>query len=364
MQIYKVGGAVRDALLGLEVKDNDWVVVGANPETLMAQGFVPVGNNFPVFLHPTTKEEYALARTERKSGHGYGGFIFYANPDVTLEEDLRRRDLTINAIAEDDHGHLIDPYGGQQDLQQQLLRHVSSAFSEDPLRVLRVARFAAKLKPLGFTIAEETLQLMQAMVQSGELSHLTRERVWQETLKSLEMPSPEVYFSVLKQCGADAVMFAAIAHFFTDDALQALERAAAQQQPAIIRFARLFSLGEAQADLAKQLNQLGVPVLFNELATLAANHHAALNDALVAPSSEGWMSLFEGTDAFRRFDRFVNFLRACDVEAKTLLDGFAVCEAVKASDVVATGVTGKAVGETLRQWRVEALEELLASCSS
>lgn len=180
MQIYKVGGAVRDRLLGRPVHEIDWVVVGGSAEQMLARGFRPVGADFPVFLHPQTGEEYALARTERKSGHGYAGFTFFAAPEVTLEEDLQRRDLTINAIAEDDHGHLIDPYGGQQDLAARLLRHVAPAFAEDPLRVLRVARFAARYTPLGFRVADETMQLMQQLSASGELLSLTAERSWKE----------------------------------------------------------------------------------------------------------------------------------------------------------------------------------------
>ncbi|MEH6812834.1 MAG: hypothetical protein V7677_09935, partial [Motiliproteus sp.] len=180
MKTYLVGGAVRDRLLGIPVYDRDWVVVGASVEQMAALGYRPVGREFPVFLHPKTKEEYALARTERKSGHGYKGFEFYASPEVTLEQDLQRRDLTINAIAEDDEGNIYDPFGGQQDLQQQRIRHVSEAFAEDPLRVLRVARFSSKLAHLGFRVAPETCQLMAAIAASGELEHLTRERVWAE----------------------------------------------------------------------------------------------------------------------------------------------------------------------------------------
>jgi len=198
MQIYKVGGAVRDRLLGRPVTDIDWVVVGASIEDMQARGFRPVGGDFPVFLHPQTGEEYALARTERKSGRGYGGFTFYASPDVSLEEDLLRRDLTINAMAEDDQGRIIDPYGGQADLQARLLRHVSPAFAEDPLRVLRVARFAARYAPLGFRVAEETLQLMRRIADSGELQALTAERSWKEISLALMEPRPEVFVQVLR----------------------------------------------------------------------------------------------------------------------------------------------------------------------
>ena len=202
MQIYKVGGAVRDRLLGRPVTEVDWVVVGATAEEMLEQGFKPVGADFPVFLHPQSGEEYALARTERKSGRGYGGFTFFANPDVSLEEDLIRRDLTVNAIAEDEHGTLVDPYGGQRDLEQRILRHVSPAFAEDPLRVLRVARFAARYAPLGFSVATETIALMREIAESGELDALTAERSWKEISRALMEPRPDVFIQVLRDCGA------------------------------------------------------------------------------------------------------------------------------------------------------------------
>ena len=206
MQIYKVGGAVRDRLLGKPVTDIDWVVVGASTEEMLAKGFRPVGADFPVFLHPRTGEEYALARTERKSGRGYGGFTFHASPEVTLEEDLIRRDLTINAMAEDDHGQLTDPYQGQRDLQARVLRHVSPAFAEDPLRVLRVARFAARYAALGFTVAPETLELMRQLSESGELQALTAERSWKEISRALMEEQPQVFIQVLRDCGALKVL--------------------------------------------------------------------------------------------------------------------------------------------------------------
>lgn len=198
MQTYLVGGAVRDTLLGLTPKEHDYVVVGATPQMMIDMGYTPVGKDFPVFLHPQTKDEYALARTERKSGPGYTGFTCYAAPDVTLEDDLKRRDLTINAIAQDSSGKLIDPYKGLTDLEQRVLRHVSPAFSEDPLRILRIARFAARFHHLGFTIADDTLKLMRSMVANGELRELTAERVWQEISRSLTGPAPDVFFQVLK----------------------------------------------------------------------------------------------------------------------------------------------------------------------
>ncbi|WP_278183266.1 multifunctional CCA addition/repair protein [Vibrio misgurnus] len=214
MQIYLVGGAVRDQLLQLPVYDRDWVVVGASPQAMLELGFQMVGKDFPVFLHPKTKQEYALARTERKTGVGYTGFACHYTPDVSLEEDLLRRDLTINAIAQDQAGQLIDPYGGQRDLAAKVLRHVSAAFVEDPLRVLRVARFAAKLHHLGFTVAEQTMQLMADIAQSGELQHLTAERVWQEWHKSLSTHHPEVFLQVLRDCGALAIVLPEIDRLF------------------------------------------------------------------------------------------------------------------------------------------------------
>ena len=216
MEVYLVGGAVRDELLGLPVTERDWVVIGASPEDMEAKGYKPVGKDFPVFLHPESKEEYALARTERKQGRGYKGFEIHTSPDVTLEEDLLRRDLTINAMAKNDAGEIIDPYGGQQDLENKILRHVSDAFSEDPLRVLRVARFAAKLHSLGFKIEHETLLLMRQIVTSRELLELTLERIWQETSKALLTDSPGEYFEVLKNSNALAQVFPNINDQFSD----------------------------------------------------------------------------------------------------------------------------------------------------
>ena len=207
MKIYRVGGAVRDKLLNYPSQENDWVVVGATPEKMTQLGYLPVGSDFPVFIHASTGEEYALARTERKSGHGYQGFVFHTNTDVTLEQDLVRRDLTINAMAEDHDGSIIDPYGGQRDLGLKLLRHVSDAFIEDPLRVLRIARFAARYHHLGFTIAPETMALMTSLSASGELNYLVAERVWKETERALAEPSPDVYIEILRECGALKVIF-------------------------------------------------------------------------------------------------------------------------------------------------------------
>ncbi|HET9863977.1 MAG TPA: multifunctional CCA addition/repair protein, partial [Steroidobacteraceae bacterium] len=214
MQVYLVGGAVRDRLLGRAVQERDWVVVGARPEDLERQGFIPVGRDFPVFLHPETKEEYALARLERKVAPGYRGFTTEFSPQVTLEDDLRRRDLTINAMAEDAAGNIVDPYGGRRDLEARRLRHVSQAFAEDPVRILRVARFAARYAPLGFQVAEETLALMRGMVDAGEADALVAERVWTETEKALAEPRPDVFIRVLRDCGALRVIFPEIDALF------------------------------------------------------------------------------------------------------------------------------------------------------
>ena len=253
MQFYRVGGAVRPRLLGQPVKDIDWLVVGATVEQMLAQGFRPVGDDFPVFLHPQTGEEYALARTERKSGQGYGGFTFFASPDVSIEADLIRRDLTINAMAEDEQGQLYDPYGGQRDLEARQLRHVSPAFAGDPLRVLRVARFAARYAPLGFRVAKDTLALMRKLSEAGELQALTAERSWKEISRALMEPRPDVFFQVLRDCGAlskllpevDAlfgVPQTALHHPEIDTGvhmLMVLQQCAAHAQPLTVRWACL-----------------------------------------------------------------------------------------------------------------------------
>ncbi|MGB2041862.1 MAG: multifunctional CCA addition/repair protein, partial [Porticoccaceae bacterium] len=214
MKIYLVGGAVRDKLLGYPSDENDWVVVGSSPKQMVELGYQPVGQDFPVFIKPQTGEEYALARTERKSGHGYQGFTFHTAADISLEDDLLRRDLSINAMAEDDTGQIIDPYGGQRDLQDRVLRHVSDAFTEDPLRVLRVARFAARYHHLGFTIAPETMSLMRQIASSGELAHLVAERVWKETERALCEKSPDIYIEVLRDCGALQILLPEVEQLF------------------------------------------------------------------------------------------------------------------------------------------------------
>src|SRR5687767_7724542 len=272
MRTFRVGGAVRDALLGLPVQDQDWVVVGATPEQMIAAGYLPVGKDFPVFLHPETREEYALARTERKTGRGYHGFAFHASPDVTLEQDLGRRDLTINAIAQAPDGSLIDPFGGQRDLQRKVLRHVTDAFREDPVRILRVARFAARFAD--FSLAPATLGLMRAMVQEGEADHLAPERVWQELARGLMEPRPVRMFCVLRDCGAVARVLPELDRGWNADTQRALDAAARRAAPLPVRFACLTAFGDGDGDDLQALcNRLRVPNECRELAEVVLREH-------------------------------------------------------------------------------------------
>lgn len=345
MKIYKVGGAVRDRLLGLPGNDADWVVVGATVDEMLALGYKQVGRDFPVFLHPQTKQEYALARTERKSGKGYTGFIVHASPDVTLEEDLRRRDLTINALAEDEHGELIDPYDGRADLEARLLRHVSPAFAEDPLRVLRVARFAARFAHLGFTVAPETLELMRGMTLAGELEHLVPERVWQEIHTALGTRTPQVFFKVLRECGALKVILPEVDRLFgviqpkkyhpeVDTGvhtLMVLEQATLLSPEPVVRFAALVhDLGKALSphpplhtghevagaeQIEKLAARLRVPNEFSELGVLVSRYHTRCHRATTHEAEDLFQTL-ELTDALRRPERFELFLLACEADAR------------------------------------------------
>jgi tRNA nucleotidyltransferase (CCA-adding enzyme) len=400
MQIYLVGGAVRDRLLGLPVRERDWVVVGATPEALEARGFRRVGASFPVFLHPETGEEYALARTERKTGPGYHGFAVHAAPDVTLEDDLRRRDLTVNAMAEDADGGLIDPYGGSDDLAARRLRHVSDAFREDPVRILRVARFAARFAPLGFTVDAATRALMAEMVQAGETAALVPERVWQETERALAGPRPDVFVRELRDCGALAVIFPEVAalwgvpqtatwHPEIDTGahlLLALEQAARLSDDAAVRFAVLVhDLGkgttpqsewprhvaheERSVDLAIALCQrLGAPTRFRELGVIVARHHGNCHRAFeLRPATI--LRLFAETDALRRPQRFADFLVACEADARgrlglaerpypqaALLAGaLAAAQTIEVATVAARGLGGPALGEALKAERLLAI---------
>lgn len=347
MQIYLVGGAVRDQLLGRPVTERDWVVVGARPDDLLQKNFRAVGRDFPVFLHPDTQEEYALARMERKSGSGHTGFICDFSPHISLEEDLLRRDLTINAIAQADDGRLIDPYGGQRDIQARLLRHVSPAFREDPLRVFRVARFAARYHALGFRVADETLALMQHMVTSGELQQLTPERVWKETEKALSEASPRTYIDVLRACGALAIWFPEIDRLFgvpqraeyhpeIDTGIHTLMCVdiATQLSPsAAVRFAALVhDLGKADTPPAEWPRHIGhegrgvrrvrelserlkVPRYFADLGELVSRYHLDIHRADELRASTVLRKLLE-MDALRRPDRFEDILLACEADAR------------------------------------------------
>ena len=389
MRVYLVGGAVRDRLLGLAVRERDWVVVGATPEELVRLGYQPVGREFPVFLHPATHEEYALAREERKVGPGYRGFTTQFAPTVTLEEDLRRRDLTINAMAEDENGTLIDPYGGRADLAARLLRHVSEAFVEDPVRILRVARLAARFADLGFRVADETLALMRRIVDAGEARTLVPERVWQETERALAAADPQVFFETLRACGALAVIFPEI------DAgvhvMLALKYAAAHGASGAVRFAVLtHDLGKAQTPRAEWpshhgheefgvpliedlCDRLKVPNTHRELAILAARQHTLVHRALeLRPATV--LTLLEKSDAFRRTARFDELLLACEADARGrtgredapypqaayLRDALAAAAGVTLSESERRGLEGAEIGEEIRRRRLDAVAALKA----
>lgn len=347
MEIYKVGGAVRDKLLGLPVRDVDWVVVGAREDEMLEKGFRQVGKDFPVFLHPKSGEEYALARTESKSGHGYTGFAVNADTSVTLEQDLKRRDLTVNAIAQDKDGNLVDPFNGQHDIKDRILRHVSPAFSEDPLRVLRVAKFAARYHHLGFTIAAETTSLMQDMVSAGELEHLVSERVWLEVEGALKEKNPVVFFRTLRECGALAVILPEVDALFGIPqppqyhpeidtgvhTLMCLEQATELSDDPVVRYAILVhdvgkgltpaanwphhykheTLGLGLLDSIAQ--RLKVPRRYKELARLVCEYHTIMHRILELRSVT-ILRLLEALDAFRRPRRMHRFMLACEADAR------------------------------------------------
>jgi tRNA nucleotidyltransferase (CCA-adding enzyme) len=289
-RVYKVGGAVRDTLLNYPYSETDWVIVGATPEVLLASGFKQVGADFPVFLHPQTGEEFALARTERKSGQGYHGFTVHADPSVTLEEDLLRRDLTINAMAMDENGDLIDPYGGQRDLEEKVLRHVSANFSEDPLRVLRTCRFAARYHHLGFTVAEKTMTLMRNIVESGEMSVLATDRVWRETERALNEKTPQIYFSLIRTLGADNAVFP---FSVTDESLDALDSVAALAPTSLHRWAGLASSATANKQTINP--SITVPKRYNQLAARLQFYRGK-----PPKSAQDMLALLEHFDAFRQ----------------------------------------------------------------
>jgi len=308
VKAYVVGGAVRDELLGEAVVDRDWVVVGATPDEMVAAGYRPVGKDFPVFLHPQTHEEYALARTERKSGRGYKGFTVYCAPEVTLEEDLSRRDLTINAMARGDDGVLVDPFGGERDLRAGVLRHVSAAFEEDPVRILRVARFMARFaarRP--FRVADETMALMRRMVELGEVEHLVAERVWQELERGLSEPHPDRMFEVLSACGAAARLIPEIDP--GPEALAALRRAAAARYSSTVRFGVLawFGGSEAEAGIKALCERVRVPNDERDLALLACRLRARIEAAGEA-DPKALLGILKSADALRRGERFLQLL--------------------------------------------------------
>jgi tRNA nucleotidyltransferase (CCA-adding enzyme) len=407
MKTYLVGGAVRDRLLGMQVIDRDYVVVGATPEDLLRLDYKPVGKDFPVFLHPQTREEYALARTERKTGRGYHAFAFDTDKSVTLEDDLRRRDLTINAIAEDENGVLIDPFGGAQDLRDKILRHVSPAFAEDPVRVLRVARFAARYAARGFRVAEETMALMRTMVASGETNHLVPERVWAETRKALGEPTPSAFLATLRECGALAVLMPEV------DALYGVPQRA-EYHPEIdtgvhvglvLDSAARLAPGDALIgwcalthDLGKALTpkdelpshrghehsgiaplralsaRLKVPVEYAALAELVCRLHLLAHTAFDLRANTV-LELFEKLDAFRKPERLSPFLLACEADkrgrlgsadadypqAKYLLELFHKATEPKAQALLDAGLSGPELGAALREARRRAISTAMDS---
>ena len=352
MNAYVVGGAVRDELLGLPVKDRDYVVVGATPEEMEARGFKPVGKDFPVFLHPQTKEEYALARTERKSGRGYKGFTVHASPSVTLEEDLRRRDLTINAMAKAADGSLIDPFGGRADLQAGVLRHVSEAFAEDPVRILRVARFAARF---GFKVAPETLRLMKSMVAGGEADYLVPERVWQEFAQGLAEPHPELMFEVLGQSGLAAKLLDGVKPI-----REILARAARAGAPLPVRFA-VMAWPHAEAEVTALCDRLKAPNEVRELALLACRHRLALRAAALATPA-ALLELLKRTDAFRRPERFAELLQvarlaALDVDTRRLERALAAAAAVDGGAIAAKAAAPAEIARLIDEARERAIAQ-------
>lgn len=370
LRTYLVGGAVRDELLGLPVHERDHVVLGATPEQMRARGFRQVGRDFPVFLHPRTGEEYALARTERKSGAGHRGFTVHAAPDVTLEEDLQRRDLTINAMARAADGTLIDPFGGQRDLAARLLRHVSPAFVEDPLRILRVARFAARLAPLGFTVAPETLTLMRQMVGAGMLTELPPERIWREWEKALEQAAPGMFFEVLQACGAHAALWPELPWPATGQPLwrRFLDRLAPDEPRPTVRYAGLWYAAAARPDAhAAIAARYRVPDRFADLAALALGPGAALPEG---NDPEPWLAFLERCDALRRPTRLMEFLdllwawedftHETDPKADRLRTLLAAMQTVTSEPLRKAGLMGRTLGQALRQARLHAIQRALS----
>ena len=406
MRNYVVGGAVRDELLGLPVVERDFVVVGESPEAMLAQGFRAVGKDFPVFLHPKTQEEYALARTERKTAPGYHGFEIHASPEVTLEEDLVRRDLTVNAMAMDESGQLIDPYGGLQDLHDRVLRHVSPAFAEDPVRLLRVARFAARFNALGFTIAPETLRLMQAMVDQGEVDALVPERIFQEFHKALLTGAPQVFIEVLRMTGALSRIMPEIDQLFGipqdprhhpevdtgGHSLLVLQQAAGLSLDPAIRFAALVhDLGKGLTDpglwphhpgheaagiqpLETLCERLKAPRAFFHLAKKAVLHHGTIHRALTL-SAESLVDLMEQLDGFRQPEMLADVLCVAEADARgrpgyealpypqrgRVLDALKVAQRITGKTFTGQKISGPALGQAIRQGRIDLIEKEILS---
>lgn len=390
MKIYLVGGAVRDKLLQLPITDKDWVVVGATPKELLDQGFRQVGNDFPVFLHPKTGEEYALARTERKSGLGHTGFICNFSPSITLEEDLIRRDLTINAMAETVEGKIIDPYHGITDLKHRQLRHVSPAFREDPLRVLRVARFAARFYPLGFSIAPETMQLMKKMVANGEINHLTPERIWQETEKALQSDAPEVYFNVLQESGVLPILFPEISLLFTPPNsntaayLYALQHCATLTKNPLSRFALLFQgvqnlktsdnnpYRNERTQIRQFCSRLKVPTRYRTAALMVHKHHdAILRLAVLSPKEI--LHIFDAIDVWRHPEHLEQLLISTEAifkshsnqnnalfrQAALARKLYQAANSVNSKDIIAEGyLVGIEIKNELKLRRIKAITEI------
>ncbi|MCP4700018.1 MAG: multifunctional CCA addition/repair protein [Gammaproteobacteria bacterium] len=364
MKIYLVGGAVRDKLLGETIKERDWVVVGAAPAEMEARGFRCVGKDFPVFLHPNTHEEHALARTERKTAPGYHGFAVHAAPNITLEQDLGRRDLTINAIAESQNGELIDPFNGRKDLQNRILRHVSPAFAEDPVRILRVARFAARFGKFGFRVAGETNALMKEMVARGEADALVAERVWKELARALGEEQPARFFEVLIACGALPSLFPELSPLFTAPTLEKLTQAAQRTSDRRVRFAVLLhGLGDMDPSVSLELfekfcHRLRIPNDYRQLAEMVIAYYKKCA-ATEAADGDELLQLLEGLDAFRRSERFERFLLACEIILSRTNDLLrAACQAAIAVDpkpLAKKGLKGEEIRVALRDERTAAI---------
>ena len=405
MRIYMVGGAVRDEQLGIPVTERDWCVVGTTPEDMIDQGFRPVGKDFPVFLHPDSGEEFALARTERKTAAGYQGFAFNTSPDITIEDDLSRRDLSVNAIAKDADGELIDPFNGIQDCQDRVLRHVSEAFVEDPVRILRTAKFAARFHALGFKVADETMQLMRRMVADGEVDALVPDRVWKETGAALSTKNTRVFFELLRECNALPVIFPEVAALFGIPqaaewhpeidtgvhTMMVLDQAEKLSDQAAVRFAALVhDLGKATTEKgnlpshpgheARSVNliramatRMPIPKTFRELALLVAEYHthchreAELKDSTV-------LRVLEKTDAFRRPERFEKFLLACEADARgragledrdypqadAFRAAFQAANEVKTGEIAAASEASR-IPDEIRKARIAAIRNLRSS---